>query len=291
VIVRCLLLARFLAVACASGCASLAGINDGNDVAASSGGVDLPVRDGGGPLGDGGAGPDALAACKPGNAADSTSRIHASKVVLDAPVVVNGDPAEWACVDRLDFSTGGRVIGSTAGHDVAEIAMQWDEQHLYLLARVTTDSPGGTAAGDQIFKNDSLHLFLAGPDPQPGAGYRASDHQIVLDYMSFVADYGGGLTRATPAGITAKAGPFLSQNGLLTFVVEARIDAAIIGRPAGLTAGERVRVNFQINDNAAAAYRTWFWEAAVCVGFGTCTRAGASEPYCDPHCTGEVELR
>jgi hypothetical protein len=186
---------------------------------------------------------------------------------------------------------GGRVVGAAAGHDIAEIAMQWDEQHLYLLARVTTDSPGGTATGDQIFKNDSLLLFLAGPDPQPAAGYRASDHQMVFDYMSFVADYGGGATRPTPTGITAKAGPFVSQSGVLTFVVEARVDAAVVGRPGGFTQGERVRVNFQINDNAATSYRTWFWESAVCVGFGTCNKAGASEPYCDPHCTGEVELR
>jgi hypothetical protein len=278
-------------VACASGCASLAGINDGDDGASSSGGTDLPVRDGGAPLGEGGPDTDALVPCKAGNAADSTSRLHASKVALDAPVIVNGDPSEWTCVDRLDFSTGGRVVGSAAGHDIAEIAMQWDEQHLYVLARVTTDSPGGTATGDQIFKNDSLHLFLAGPDPQPNAGYRTSDHQMVFDYMSFVADYGGGSTRPGTNGITATTGPFKSQNGVLTFVVEARVDAAVVGRPGGFTQGERVRVNFQINDNAAAAYRIWFWESAVCAGFGTCNKSGASEPYCDPHCSGELELR
>ena len=113
---------------------------------------------------------------------------------------------------------------------------------------------------------------------------------MVFDYMSFVADYGGGATRPTPSGITANVGPFLSQNGVLTFVVEARVDAAVVGRP-GFTQGERVRVNFQINDNAAASYRMWFWESAVCVPFGTCNRSGASEPFCDPHCTGEVELR
>jgi hypothetical protein len=293
VIVRRLLLARsFVVAAYLGGCATLAGVNDGNDgPASSSGGTDLPVRDGAAPLGEGGSDTDALVACKPGNAADSTSKLHASKVTADAPVVVNGDPAEWACVDRLDFSVGGRAVGAAAGHDVAEIAMQWDEQHLYFLARVTSDAPGGTAVGDQIFKNDSMHLFLAGPDPQPAAGYRASDHQMVFDYQSLVADYGGGLTRPSTAGITEKAGPFVSQNGVLTFTVEARIDASVIGRAGGLKAGDRVRVNFQINDNAAASYRTWFWESAVCTSFGTCNRSGVSEPYCDPHCTGEVELR
>lgn len=278
--------------ACVAGCATLAGIDDGNGAPSSSGGTELPVRsDGGGPTGEGGVSADGAPSCTPRNAADSTSRLHASKVTLEAPVVVNGDPVEWACVDRLDFSTGGRAIGPADGHDVAEIAMQWDEQHLYLLARVRSDSPGGTATGDQIFKNDSLHLFLAGPDPVENAGYRASDHQTVFDYQGLVADYGGGLTRPGTSGITAETGPFTSQNGVLTFVVEARIDAAIVGRPGGFVQGERVRVNFQINDNAAAAYRMWFWEAAACAGFGTCNRSGASEPYCDPTCTGEVELR
>jgi hypothetical protein len=277
--------------ACAAGCAGLAGINDGNDSASSSGDPALPIRDGGGPLADGGPATDGAVTCPRGNAADSTSRLHASKVALDAPVTVNGDPAEWACVDRLDFSGGGRVIGPAAGHDVAEIAMQWDEQHLYFLARMTTDSPGGTATGDQIFKNDSMHLFLAGPDPQPGAGYRASDHQTVFDYMGFVADYGGGLTRPSTNGVTHMAGPFTSQNGVLTFVVEARIDAAFVGRSSGFKSGDRVRVNFQVNDDAANAYRIWYWEPAVCTGFGTCNKSGASEPYCDPHCSGEVELR
>ena len=286
---RLLLAWGLVAVACTAACATLAGINDGNG-APSSGETGLPVRDGGAPS-DGGSDPDALASCPPSSVTSSLSQLHASKVALDVPVTINGDPAEWACVDRLDFSTGGRVVNSATGHDIAEIAMQWDEQHLYLLARVTTDSPGGTGMGDQIFKNDSLHLFLAGPDPQPGAGYRTSDHQIVIDYQSLVADYGGGLTRSGVNGITASAGTFRSQNGVLTFAVEARVDAAIVGRQQGFTKGERVRVNFQINDNATASYRIWFWESAVCKGFGTCDTAGASLPYCDPHCSGEVELR
>ncbi len=287
---RCFLLALSFGVgAGALGCATLAGINDGTSGAPDSGGVDLPVRDGG-RAGDAGADPDASPSCPPGKVTSSTSLLQASKVSIDAPVTVNGDPAEWACVDRLDFSTGGRVVGPAAGHDVAEIAMQWDEQHLYLLARVTTDSTGGTSTGNQIFKNDSIHLFVAAPDPQPNAGYRPSDHQIVFDYMSFVADYGGGASRAGTDGIMATTGPFNSQGGVLTFVVEARIDAAVVGRSA-FVQGERVRVNFQINDNAAATYRIWFFDAAVCKAFGTCDTGGASLPFCDPHCSGEVELR
>ena len=290
------MLARFLVAwsfvigACAAGCAALAGINDGKDGTSSSGEADLPVRDaadGGGSEADTGA----PGACKPGNAEDSPSLIHASKVTVEAPVSVNGDPAEWACVDRLDFSVGGRVIGPAAGKDIAEIAMQWDEGHLYLLARVTTDSPGGVATGNQIFSNDSVQLFLAGPDPQVGVLARLSDHQIVFDYQGFVVDYRGGIARAGTNGITSAISPFNSQNGVLTFVVEAAIDAAIVGRPGGFTKGERVRVNFQVNESAPSGYRVWFWAPEVCVGFTGCNTGGVSLPYCDPRCTGEVELR
>lgn len=288
---RRLLLARsFVLGACVAGCATLAGINDGKDGPGSSGNIDLPVRDGSAPS-EGGADTDARASCTRGNAADSTSRLHATKVALDAPVVVDGTPSEWDCVDRLDFSTGGRVVGSAAGHDIAEIGMQWDEQHLYVVARVTTDSPGGDSTGNQIFKNDSLHFIVAGPDPQPATLYRASDHQIVFDYQSFVVDYGRGIERPGASGITAKVGPFMSQDNTITFVVEARVDAAVVGRPGGFTPGERVRVNFQINDGAATAYRIWYWEGAVCTGFTGCNAGGVSDPYCDAHCTGEVELR
>ena len=186
---------------------------------------------------------------------------------------------------------GGRAVGAAVGHDVAEIAMQWDDQHLYFLARVTTDSPGGTAPRNQNFLNDSVHLYLAGPNPQPSAGYRTSDHQMVFDYRNLVTDYQGGLTQPGVAGITATTGPARDENGTLSFVVEARIDAAILGRTMGFQAGDAVRVNFQVNDKADSAYRIWFWETAVCKGFGACDKSGASEPFCDPHCSGEVALR
>jgi hypothetical protein len=288
--VRWPLLARSIVVAaCLGGCATLAGIHDGTDGTTSPGSGDAGADADAVASGEGGA--DASATCKPGNASDSTSRIHASRVTDDAPVAIDGSDAEWTCVDRLGLETGGRAIGVADGHDTARIAMQWGDQHLYLLANVASDSPGGTATGAETFKNDSLHLFLAGPNPVPQAGYRTSDHQIAMDYQKGVTDYGGGLTRPTIDGITATSGPFTDQNGTLSFVVEARIDASIIGRTK-LQAGDVVRVNFQINDKTATVYRVWYWESAVCKAFTGCDRGGgASDPYCDPSCTGEVVLR
>jgi hypothetical protein len=224
--------------------------------------------------------------------ADSTARIEASKVTPEAAVVVNGSDTEWGCVDRLAFEIGGRSVGVMAGHDVAKIAVQWDEQHLYFLAAVTSDAPGGTAAVNKNFQNDSMHFFVTGPNPQPRAGYRASDHQIVIDALGQVTDYAVS-TRPTITGITAKVGPAKEAGGALSFVIEARVDAAVLGRNDGFKAGDVVRVNFQINDNAAASYRIWYWQPTVCAGFTGCSSAvgAASEPYCDPHCTGEVLLR
>src|SRR4029078_2863743 len=123
--------------------------------------------------------------CSGGIPAESSSRIHAQKVL--AAVTVNGVGDEWDCVDRLDLSAGQRVVGLTARRGVAQIAVQWDEQHLYFLAKMTTASPTPMASRLLNFQNDSLSIFLA--RPTPGPTYTGDDHQIVIDALGQVADY------------------------------------------------------------------------------------------------------
>jgi hypothetical protein len=70
--------------------------------------------------------------------------------------------------------------------------------------------------------------------------------------------------------------------------------ASIVGR-SGFARGDRVRVNFQVNDGTppsnTVGYRIWFHNGSVCSPRVDCFIASASEPFCDPRCTGEVELR
>ena len=286
---RWLLLARGLSGGvCLVGCATLAGINDGEDrkISDDAGTVSdqLPSRDDGSTTDDAGPG-----ACPPGgNAADSEASIHATKVTKE--VKVDGDGAEWTCVDRLAFTTGQRVVGLAANRGVADVAMQWDETHLYLWAKVRTASPTGNAQRLANFNNDSFHLYVASRTPTQT--YTAADHHIVIDPLRQVADYEIS-TRPGLAGIDATSGLMQDEGGgIISFVVEAKLDAAIIGRTT-FAAGDTVRVNFQINDQPDVAnnYRIWFRDVAVCTTFATCERAGGSEPYCDPRCTGPVVLR
>lgn len=285
-----LALARGLVIgACLVGCATLAGINDGEGASRTADGGtgddsgQALTKDAGAPGDDG-----AVPPCLPGgNAAEGDGSLHATKV--SAAVTVDGDGAEWSCVDRLAFTTGQRVVGLGAGRGVADVAMQWDETHLYLWAKVKTEPQPGTAPRLTNFNNDSFHLFLSSRNPTQT--YTADDHHIVIDVLNQVADYAIG-SRAGLQGIDAKSGPRQDDGALSTFVVEAKIDATTIGRTS-FALGDTVRVNFQVNDtpNVETNYRIWFVDPAVCTAFGTCTRQGTSEPFCDPRCTGTVVLR
>jgi hypothetical protein len=270
-----------------SGCALLAGIDDGKDKPnasdAGSSATDALVQSA-----DGSVGGDAPAPgeCVPASASSDASHIHASRVQDSAPVVINGEGSEWKCVDTLAFTTGELVVGLGPGRGVSNVKMQWDETHLYLLADVTTASPGGTAIATDNFTNDSFAFYVV--SPTPALAYTANDHHYVIDHRNQVADYEIS-TRPAALGITAQAGTVHDDGTTLNFTVEARIDVANVGRTA-FAKGDVVRVNFQVNDQPDVGnnYRLWFREAARCVASGTCPKA---EPFCDPRCTGEVELR
>lgn len=272
------------------GCAAIAGINDGADsknTATTDAAVTLPSD--GAPTSDVPAGNDGMVmSCpRPGDAQDSPTTMHASRV--QTPVVIDGDAVEWACVDRFRFDGGQRVSGLAAGRGVADVAMQWDAAHLYVWASLTTASPGGTAPRATNYQNDSLSFFVS--QPTPTNAYTANDHQIVLDSTNLLTDYAIS-TRTSLAGIRGKAGTVHDDGVTLSFVVELQVDASIVGRTA-FAAGDRVRVNFQVNDGPAAAppYRIWMVDPTVCTSFTACNVQGTSEPYCDPRCTGVVTLR
>ena len=284
------LLARCIAVgACLTGCAALAGINDGAEGSS----------DGGAPSGESGVvdtgtsasdAPGGDTGCVRRDASESPSLIHAQHLVASAPVMIDGKSDEWGCVDRLSFTVGQRVLGEGTGIGIAQIGVQWDENVLYILGEVTTQAPTSDAGRQQNFQNDSLSIFLAGPTP--GATYTANDHHIVIDSIGQVADY--MITARTGlAGITGAAGSVSTAANLLHFVVEARVDASILGRTK-FAMNDLVRINFQVNDGPSSGthYRVWFLDKSVCQKItGTCDVQGTSEPYCDPRCTGSVILR
>lgn len=277
-------LAIVLFVSLAGACAAIAGLEE-------------PTRDG--PI----ARPDAAAdvtasdtrpACRPGGeASDGKGRLHA--VRADVAPEIDGRFDDWACADKMAIGAGDRARDGIPATSTADVAIMWDAVHLYFWARVTVQNPSNTASAD-IYINDSVHLFLAADGP--AQDYRGLDHQLVFDVRKQVADFGDvpPTRRGTGngvRGVRAMTSDAIVSGNQSAFEVEVVIDAGVIGRTS-FASGERVRVNFQVNDGAPGSttgYRTWFHDPASCVAHIGCAISGTSEPYCDPRCTGEVELR
>lgn len=277
--------------ACLAGCALIAGLDDskGDAGPVDAGGDRITQGEGGPILVDG-------APCEPKELPESTVP-EIAHVSADEPITIDGNPKEWGCVDRLVISQGDRRVDTASGAGLARIALQWDEEFLYLTAKVTTSPPNGTAGADLNYKNDSFHWLVMGP--APGTEYTAQDHHITIDVFGQATDFSdvAGI-RPNLDGIVAKAtgvspGPTAE---LQTFDVEIRATAKTLGRTT-FRAGDIVQMNFQINDGppaagkTAPAYRIWFLDAGTCPITTACNVLGTSEPYCNPRCTRGLRLR
>ncbi|MBS2011479.1 MAG: hypothetical protein JST00_01095 [Deltaproteobacteria bacterium] len=282
----------FAATMWLAGCALIAGIDDGDDKPApiDASALDRVVQP------DGSVAPVDSGACSAKELPETTIP-EIARVVPSAPVIVDGSGKEWSCVDRMVFLTGNRRVDIAGGRGVARIALQHDDEAIYVWAVVTTATPSGTAAANANFRNDSFHLYAMGPAPT--AEYTGQDHHVVVDALGLVTDYSdvAGI-RPTLEGIVAKASMPVpaADPALQTFEVELRITAKTLGR-VGFQAGDRVRMNFQINDGPPAAgkngpgYRVWFLDTATCPPTADCDVLSNSEPYCNPRCTRELTLK
>lgn len=270
---------------CLAGCALIAGLDDDNGKGApADAGADRRQGDGG--LLDG--------ACTPREAPDTTLPMIA-RVDGDRPVTVDGDGAEWDCVERWLFNGGNRRVDLVSA--VASIAMQYDDDALYLFATVTTKTPSGTADARSSPQNDSFHWFLTGPSP--GTQYSVQDHHIVVDALDQTGDFApeAGL-RPTSGDIAATASPVTPASAADTqaFHVEIRVKASALGR-SSFRAGEKIRMNFQLNDGPPTGgqllppHRIWFVDDASCPTQPGCNVNLTSEPDCNPQCTQSVTLK
>jgi hypothetical protein len=273
----------------ATACAALAGLEEPS--------ADPPAP----PAAEAGA-PEAAAAdtgiaCAPGATFNDGHGLTHAERALPVPTI-DGDGADWRCAERFLVPPSDRARLGIPAASRMEVALQWDDEHLYFWARAET-TEGSNAAVAEIYRNDSVHLYVA--RPMTNAIYAATDRHFVFDVRRQVAEFGDiGETRGNGdaiVGLRAKVGESVASGGRTFFEVEAAIDAVSIGRPR-LSRGDRVRVNFQLNDatpgDPTPGYRVWFIDAGACgVNASSCDHdlLGTSEPYCDPRCTGEVELR
>ena len=232
--------------------------------------------------------------CPAKDAYDGRGKLHAEEVVI--PVTIDGKRGEWECADAYKFETGDRADGLAAGQASALVAMQWDAQNLYLFARVRTRAPTGDAGAAVNYQNDGFHIYLVADGAT--ADYRNVDHHFAFDVLGRLTDYDdppNGARPGPPANVTYRVTTPVPDGADVVFDIEAKFAASVVNR-GGFVKGDKVHVNFQVNDSAGGGgvppYRLWYVDVGgVCPVSPNCNVNNASEPYCDPRCTGDLELR
>jgi len=304
--IRPRLLARALVVAVGlAGCAAIA------DLQSSTTKTDLPdadVADDAGtsprdaaPTGDDAREPpdtsvpiDSSTPCTPALGLAADGIVHAKAVLPGTSV--DGVFTDWACVDKTDVGPGAFSKNLPPGNTQAlRFAFQWSPTNLYFYAKARTTTPGIENLGNQIFRNDSVHLFI-GPFPAAAGGlYRLTDHQYVFDHAGRTADYDDGVSRAT--GATARV-VATSSSGVLDFEIEAVFVPGDFGLGA-FAVGSRLLLNLQMFDTAtadasSAGYRIWRLPMGTCTCDDDfcCARTDMlrNSPTCDLRCSESLLL-
>lgn len=265
---------------CLVGCAAIAGVGDGETIDGS------PELDGGVPALEDGPAPDG-GPCVAKRTASTGGVIRARRAT--AAPKLDGEFADWACVDRIDVGKGAFEKGMPDGGQSLEFAFQWTEAAVWFYAHAVTAQPAGTNTGDLVFTNDSVHLIIGAGDPPATGVYRDGDHQITFDHSAQIGDYKQGIATGVtiPARVTTTRGP-----GPIDFEIEARIDATLLKVPP-FAANQKLFVNLQLVDNKGATnigFRLWRTPACGCKA-GCCERIGnVDSPTCNLRCTEVLQL-
>lgn len=146
----------------------------------------------------------------------STTALAYSDKNLEAPraknVTIDGDLGEWELNRCLRIDSEAQIIDQIEHWDGAddcsmEIYAKWDEENLYIAARVKDDTPFVYREGFPLDELDAIILFLStNPESDPDrTAYEATDWRIVqstdeydfFNYVdrSMVADDKGYVTR------------------------------------------------------------------------------------------------
>lgn len=132
----------------------------------------------------------------------SGSALAYSDKNLEAPkakdVVIDGDLSEWDLTRCLKIDSEAQIIDQIEHWDGAEdcsmeIYAMWDEENLYIAARIKDDTPFVYREGFPLDELDAIILFLStNPDADPErTAYEATDWRIVqstdeYDFFNYV---------------------------------------------------------------------------------------------------------
>ncbi len=159
---------------------------------------------------------------------------------------IDGQLDDWGCQAPILLieSSAAFKKGPAGGTFVisAKMRVEWEPDHLYLAAEVTDPKLEGDAANTT--QNDSVELYLSGaPSPATLTGnYGPNDHHYAFDYHGAIQDFADGRTTLV-SNVESKIA--VVPGG---YVVEARVPAANVGRPA-LALGDTLAFDLQINDS------------------------------------------
>jgi hypothetical protein len=275
---------------------------------APEGGPTETMRDGG----DGGddatlvaeAGEDAGDAAGPANPIDACGQPNDGGPIFaiaawpqPPPPTIDGDLSEWPCTGAVDFSATNAAFSKNSSYALsADIQVRWDQNNVYVAARVYDSQVGGDDDTDPS-NNDSVEIYVSG-DPTLDGDYDPNTHQYITDWKNLTVDYGP--VHAGNAAVTSPPS-FKSGTGTMTggWTFEASIgwQALYAGGNNKFTAGTNIALDFEVNDGdgtqqVAALVLTMAPAAASC----TCTQANCccgetpDVPSCDSQRITRVTL-
>ena len=173
---------------------------------------------------------------------------HAEAPYLSSPPTIDGDWSEWKTIAR-EYPATNVVFGKgnwTGEDDLAgSYYVGWDNNYLYLAAKVRDDKYVQIATGENIFKGDSLELIL--------------DTNLLGDFYTASLspdDYQVGIAPGHPAISDNNMEAYLwfpsSKAGKLSGVVmkaldegtQYRVEAAIPWSVFGITPARGMRMGF-----------------------------------------------
>ncbi len=90
-------------------------------------------------------------------------------VHVSAPPAIDGDLGEWSAAQPLPATSTANILRGAAGwggpeKDAFTGYVMWDEQNLYIAARVLSPTHQQTETGPSVWKGDALWIYL---NPQP----------------------------------------------------------------------------------------------------------------------------
>lgn len=203
--------------------------------------------------------------------------------VAIAPAV-DGDLADWpACFVDLDASSAYLVRNLGGPPARGAFSLVHDGAKLYVAARVEGVAPLGGNGGPEIYRNDSVEVYLDA-DGMTESGYGADTMQIVVDHDGRIQGFHESAQVAAPG---AAAAARADADGR-TYTIEVAVAPSTFGAAAFATiVGFDIAINEGDGQNQLSQI-VWFQKCTAATG---CQCANGNDaPYCDSRQFGSATL-